>query len=79
MEESGMPERLPDANDASCGDYQIDWEGQKAKADSTTRLNFIEAQSQMLSKRRQTKAAKGTIIAIIFSIIIWFSIAKIVF
>lgn len=74
-----MPEQLPDADDASRGNYQIDWKGQKAKVHSTTRLNFIEAQSQMLSKRRQTKAAKGTIIAIIFSIIIWFLIAKIVF
>ena len=73
-----MPERLPDANDASCGDYQIDWEGQKAKVHSTTRLNFIEAQSQTLSKRRQTKAAKGVITAILFSIVIWFAIAKII-
>jgi len=73
-----MPERLPDANDASCGDYQIDWEGQKAKADSTTRLNFIEVQSKTLSKRRQTKAAKGVITAIFFSIVIWFAIAKII-
>lgn len=73
-----MPDRLPNADDESNDDYQIDWEGQKAQVHTESRLNFIEAQTQVLSKRRQVKAAKGTIIAVLVSAIVWVLIATFV-
>ena len=73
-----MPDRLPNADDASNGDYQIDWEGQKAQVHTETHVNFIEAQTQVLNKRRQIKAAKGAIIAVLVSIMVWALIANFV-
>ena len=73
-----MPDRLPNADDVSREDYQIDWEGQKAQVHTESHLNFIRAQPQVLSKRRQVKAAKGALIAVLVSIIVWAVIAAFV-
>jgi hypothetical protein len=57
--------------------YEVDWAGKKATVRTKSRLNFIEAQRQILERSRQHKAATGVVIAFLVSIIIWAIIASV--
>jgi hypothetical protein len=63
--------------DVSRKEYEVDWAGEKAKVRTKSRLNFIEAQRQILERSRQHKAATGVVIAFFVSIIIWAIIASV--
>jgi hypothetical protein len=52
--------------------------GKQAKVRTKVRLNFIEAQRQILDKSRQNKAARGAIIALLMSLLVWAILAKFV-
>lgn len=49
-----------------------------ANVRTRVRLNFIEAQRQILEKSRQSKAARGLIVAMLLSVFIWAIVAKFV-
>jgi hypothetical protein len=51
--------------------YKATWAGKQANVRTSVRLNFIEAQRQILDKGRQNKAATGGIVALLMSILIW--------
>lgn len=53
-------------------------EGRKANVRTRVRFNLIEAQRQVLDKGRQIKAARGVVIALLTSILIWVIFAKVV-
>ena len=52
--------------------------GKQAKVRTRVRFNFIEAQRQILDKSRQIKAARGVVIALSTSILVWAIVAKLV-
>ena len=52
--------------------------GKQAKVRTRVRFNFIEAQRQILDKSRQNKAARGAIIALLMSLLVWAILAKFV-
>jgi hypothetical protein len=52
--------------------------GKQAKVSTKVRLNLVEAQRQILDKSRQNKAARGAIIALLMSLLVWAILAKFV-
>jgi hypothetical protein len=52
--------------------------GKQAKVRTKVRFNFVEAQRQILDKSRQIKAARGVVIALLISILVWAIVAKVV-
>lgn len=52
------------------------WADKPAKIRTKARINFVEAQRQILDKGRQNKAARGIIIALLISILIWAILVK---
>jgi len=53
-------------------------EGRQANVRTSVRFNLVEAQRQVLDKGRQIKAARGVVIALLTSILIWVIVAKVV-
>ncbi|MEG3173055.1 hypothetical protein U1708_12615 [Sphingomonas sp. ZB1N12] len=53
--------------------------GKRANVRTRVRFNFVEAQRQILDKSRQIKAARGVLIALLMSILVWAIVAKLVF
>lgn len=78
MKGCDMADRPPNANDVSRRDYKVDWDGQQAPIHTETHFNFIEAQPQIVSKRRHLQVAKGLATSIIISIMIWMLLVKFV-
>jgi hypothetical protein len=51
--------------------------GKQAKVRTRVRFNFVEAQQQILDKSRQIKTARGVVIALLMSILVWAIVAKV--
>lgn len=58
--------------------YQMKWESKKAPVHLETHLNFIEAQPQVLSRKKQTKVIVGIVTAIAISAVVWLAIATLI-
>lgn len=58
--------------------FDTDWAAKPANVRTRVRLNFIEAQRQILDKSRQSKAARGLIVALLLSVFIWAIVTKFV-
>lgn len=52
--------------------------GKQANVRTRVRYNLVEAQRQVLDKGRQIKAARGVVIALLVSILVWAIIVKFV-
>lgn len=74
-----MKKIRPTAHDATRKKYRVDWDGKKATVRTKWRVNLIEAQQQILERSRQYKAARGAIIAVLVSLIVWAVIVRIMF
>jgi len=51
--------------------------GNLANVRMKVRFNFVEAQRQILDKSRQIKAARGVVIALPISILVWAILAQV--
>jgi hypothetical protein len=51
--------------------------GKQAKVRTRVRFNFVEAQREILDKSRQIKTARGVVIALLMSILVWAIVAKV--
>lgn len=51
--------------------YHMNWRGKAAPVRLKTRLNFIEAQKQLIGMKRRTKAVFGLILGLVISALIW--------
>ena len=58
--------------------YHLFWRGKAAPVRVKFRLNFIEAQRQILSGRKRTKVIVGMVTALFLSAIIWWCIAVLI-
>jgi hypothetical protein len=59
--------------------YHMAWNSRKATVQVESHLNFIEAQPQVLRRKKQTKVIVGFATGLAFSVLIWWAIAALVF